>query len=100
METFASPDRDELLAAAENEIQAFTGGKTEYLSWIPQHAFPLAGIIIKAGEEVERLGRVLPLRVLRKLLDLYVGLHAYAFSLWQDRDAVELLLKPVLPRKM
>ena len=92
-------ERKAILDDAEKQIEELTGGKTEYLPWIPQHAFPLGGAIVACGTEIERLGRALPLPSLKALTGLYVSLHRYAFELWRDRETVELLLKPVLGRK-
>lgn len=93
------PERKAVLDSAEKEIEGLTGGKTEYLPWIPKHAFPLGGAIIACGGEIERLGRALPLPSLKALAALYVALHRYAFELWRDRETVELLLAPVLGNK-
>ena len=93
------PDRNAILAGVDKHLEELTGGNTEYLKWIPPHAFPLAGVIVRCGEEIERLGRIMPLASLRALADLYLSLHAYAFQLWRDRSEVEFILRPVIGSK-
>jgi hypothetical protein len=86
--------RTALIDAANREISKFTGDTTEHHQWLSERAYPLLMFLERIGQDVEHLGYVLPMPALEELLKAYLGVHRYAFALWQHRTYVETLLAP------